>query len=165
MMGIKETPINVRTYYKLFISSAKKKAEIARDMLSANREELGKLNRIINNNLQNYLNKGNNYELTSDLYELLKYAKRQKEIYELEQDLNKFNRMSILTLKEYTEILRVYYTQVHKELILNGNGYAFGNNIGWICVNRCRITGNKKTLDYAATKKREEELLRQGKRI
>lgn len=197
MMGIKETPINVRTYYKLFISSAKKKAEITRDMLSANREELGKLNKIINNNLQNYLNnfnidllkyeefilnkyidgrflkmcngaylnKGNNYELTSDLYELLKYAKRQKEIYELEQDLNKFNRMSILTLKDYTEILRVYYTQVHKELILNGNGYAFGNNIGWICVNRCRITGNKKTLDYAATKKREEELRRQGKRI
>ena len=51
MMGIKETPINVKTYYKLFISSAKKKAEIARDMLSANREELGKLNKIINNNL------------------------------------------------------------------------------------------------------------------
>ena len=72
-MGIKETPINVRTYYKLFISSAKKKAEIARDMLSANREELGKLNRIINNNLQNYLNNFNIDLLKYEEFILNKY--------------------------------------------------------------------------------------------
>lgn len=42
---------------------------------------------------------------------------------------------------------------------------CFSNGIGWICVNRCVIDKKKPILDYAATKKREKELIEKGERI
>lgn len=110
-------------------------------------------------------NKENNYELTGEAYSLYNYAELLKKINDINNQLKLYAKLLKLTLKQYTEILRTYYTQVHKELILNGNGYAFSNNIGWICVNRCVIRSAKKTIDFAATKKREAELRSQGKRI
>lgn len=112
-----------------------------------------------------FVNKQNDYELVGDLFTLFELADKQRLIYQLKQSIELYKKCIALSLKEYTEILRLYYTEVHKKLILEGMGYSFSGRIGWICVNRCIINRTKPTLDYAATKKREKELIAEGKRI
>ena len=111
------------------------------------------------------INKQNDYELVGDLFTLYELAAKQKEIYDLKQDIRLFKKCINLNLKQYTEILRSYYTEVHKKLVLEGEGYAFSGDLGWICVNRCVIDKKHPMLDYAATKKREKELIEKGERI
>lgn len=111
------------------------------------------------------INKQNNYELIADLFNLFDLADTQKQIYDCVQRITFYKKCINLTLKEYTEILRIYYTEVHKKLILEGQGYAFSNGIGWICVNRCVFDRRHPMLDYAATKKKERELREKGERI
>ena len=112
-----------------------------------------------------FINRSNNYELDIDLYDLFTLARQQFEISNLEHNIEFINKLLSLTLKQYTEILRVYYTEVHKKLILEGGGYNISNGIGWICVNRCVIKRRRPRIDYAATKKREAELKAAGKRL
>lgn len=111
------------------------------------------------------INKQNNYELIADLFNLFDLADTQKQIYDCIQRITFYKKCINLTLKEYTEILRIYYTEVHKKLILEGQGYAFSNGIGWICVNRCVFDRRHPMLDYAATKRKEKELREKGERI
>lgn len=112
-----------------------------------------------------YMNKINDYELSSDLFDLYNVANQQKKVYDYEKEIQFCDKMLKLSLKQYTEILRTYMTAVHKALILEGDGYAFGHNIGWICINRCILKRPRPHIDYAATKKREAELKAAGKRI
>lgn len=113
-----------------------------------------------------FVNSKNDYKIVSELFDLYQYVEVLKSIYDLENDIIKYNKLLKLTLKEYSNILKIYYTEVHKQLILEGKGYAFSNHIGWICINRCATSKRSKPkLDYAATKKREAELKAQGKRI
>lgn len=111
------------------------------------------------------INKQNDYELVADLFNLYDLADTQKQIYDCGKSIEFYKKCIKITLKEYTEILRIYYTEVHKKLILEGQGYAFSNGIGWICVNRCVFDRRKPMLDYAATKKKEKELIEKGERI
>lgn len=111
------------------------------------------------------INKENDYELVSDAFNLYDLAAKQKELYDCYNNIRLYEKCIKVTLKEYTEYLRTYYTEVHKKLILEGQGYAFSNNIGWICVNRCVIDKKTPMLDFAATKRREKELLEKGERI
>lgn len=111
------------------------------------------------------INKQNNYELVADSFNLFDLADTQKQLDDCIQRITFYKKCIKLTLKEYTEILRVYYTEVHKKLILEGQGYAFSNGIGWICVNRCLFDKRHPMLDYAATKKKEKELREKGERI
>lgn len=112
-----------------------------------------------------FVNRGGEYEMVSDLYDLYKLAKTQKHIYDFNQDLKLINKVLDLGLYEYANVLKTYYTEVHKKLILEGAGYVFDNNLGWICINRCHLNHPKRPIDYAATKKRKEELIKAGKRI
>lgn len=112
-----------------------------------------------------YLNKKEQYKLTVELYHLLRYAKLQEKIYRLEKDIVFYNKLVSLNTKEYTEILREYYKQLHKFMILNGYGYSLGE-IGWICINRCHVKKTfRKLIDFQATKRREKQLLAEGKKI
>lgn len=112
-----------------------------------------------------FINRSNNYTLVSDLFNLYNLAKLQKQIYDINVDLVKYEKLIALPYKEYVRIMKVFATEIHKQLILNGNGYAFGKGIGWICVNRCIIKNPRPKLDFAATKKRKAELLAEGKRL
>lgn len=113
-----------------------------------------------------FLNRKNDYKLVSELYDLYTYADRLKEIKELENQITHCNKLLGLSLAQYNEMLRIYYTEVHKKLILEGCGYSFGERIGWICINRVLVKNTrKKMIDYAATKKREAELKAKGIRI
>lgn len=111
------------------------------------------------------INKQNDYELTTDSFNLFDLADTQKQIYECTQSIDFYKKCSNIKLKEYNTILKTYYTEVHKKLILKGQGYAFSNGIGWICVNRCTFDKRHPMLDYAATKKKEKELKEKGERI
>lgn len=108
---------------------------------------------------------GENPEARGSLVFLYNYAKLQKENSVILKNNILYAKLLNLNIKEYNAILRTYYTEVHKQLILNGYGYAFSNNIGWICINRCKNFNSKPCLDFAATKKREKELKASGKRI
>lgn len=112
-----------------------------------------------------FMNRDGNYKLVSDLYDIYNYGNNQNNIHELEENIKHYNKLLSLSLKDYTEMLRLFYTEVHKKLILEGKGYVFGERIGWICVNRIVLKNNKKLVDYAATKKREKELKEKGIRI
>lgn len=112
-----------------------------------------------------FLNRKDNYKMVSELYDLYGYASKLKDIYDIQKDILHCQKMLDIKFKEYTEILRTYYTEVHKQMIVNGYGYSFGERIGWICINRVLTSNKVKVLDYAGTKKREKELKAQGKRI
>ena len=112
-----------------------------------------------------FVNRRDEYELVADLYDLYKLAKYQKQIYLYKKDLALVDKILSLGLYQYKDILKAYYTEVHKKLILDGAGYVFDNNMGWICINRCHLNNPKRPLDYAATKRRKEELIKEGKRI
>jgi hypothetical protein len=67
--------------------------------------------------------------------------------------------------KEYNDICRVFYNEVARRLILYGEGYALEGNLGWLCINRCKLVNARPKLDFAKTKQRKQELLNEGKRL
>lgn len=196
-MSIKRTPINYRTYYKMFID--KKSAErdklihyrsecinknnsIRNDLLKDNKTYISKYNldltnypELTTNNYIDgslfkvskglYLNKKDDYISQPEALILYDYACRMKEIYELDIEISKISLMALLSIDKYLEIMKIYYNKVHEMMIIEGKGYDIGNNLGWICINRCKRTSNKKVIDFAATKKKEKELIEKGEKI
>lgn len=112
-----------------------------------------------------YMNKKDDYRLIADLYDLYMCAILQKEKHDFGKEVQVYEKMCSLTLKEYLNIVRTYYTEVQKKLILEGKGYAFEGSLGWICINRYKIRTRRKKINFAATKKREAELKAEGKKI
>lgn len=112
-----------------------------------------------------FINKGGNYELIGSRFNLYNLAKLQKDVDKIERDLIFINRMLKLSLAEYKDILKMYYFKVHEKLICDGQGYVFGNDIGWVCLNRCKVVTTRPKLDYAKTKERKKQLLAEGRRL
>ena len=113
-----------------------------------------------------FINRKSKYIATAELYQLYKFAKKQKDLYELKHQIDIWERMLDLSIAEYQEVLQSFYTEVHKKLIIDGVGYVFENPIGWICINRCKIVkGRRKKLNFQATKLNKEKLLAEGKRL
>lgn len=112
-----------------------------------------------------YLNKKNDYVLTSVNFNVYNYAKLQKELYQLKKDSILYDKLLQLSLKEYTNLLKAYYNKVHEKLICQGYGYAFHGKIGWICINRCHIINQKSHIDYNQTKLNKIKLIAEGKKL
>lgn len=112
-----------------------------------------------------FINRKNNYEANAQLFHLYRYARKQKEVHDLEHDLNHYDKLLSLTKRQYSSILRTFYTEVHRQMILFGKGYVFEGNLGWICINRCHIDEAKRRIDYFATAKRKKEILEAGGRL
>lgn len=112
-----------------------------------------------------YLNRKNNYELTSDLYDLLKLADKQFKIHNLNISLEKYNKILSVKANDYIMYIRTFFNEVHKKMILEGYAYHYGNNIGDVVINRVKVNTNRKTLDYKATKLRKAEILAKGGRV
>ena len=112
-----------------------------------------------------YINKGNNYELTSDLYTLLKLAKKQYRIYELDKALDLYDKVLAVKANEYTNYVREFFNVVHKKMIIEGKAYGFGNGIGDVFINRVKNVSNRKKLDYKATKLKKAEIVANGGRL
>lgn len=111
-------------------------------------------------------NKQGDYELVGDFAQLFKLADTQKKIYKLKQSIEFCDKMLSLSSRDYSTIVRYFFSIVHKKLILEGCAYKYGGNIGAVFINRVhKKRRGRPTLDFAATKKRKEELLAQGKKL
>ena len=193
-MGIKETPTNFRVYYtcmKEYYNKQKDEAgqiidaltaEITRqksDILAkeqAYKEEyhivLSDYQEFVHNEYidgtffkvtQNYFTKNDHIE--QDLWDLYDLAKKQKTIHDLRRDVEFYDKLTSLTIRQYTEILRTYYTEVQRQMILNGAGYVFEGSLGWICINRCKIDKQRTHIDFSKTKKKKAEIVANGGRL
>lgn len=96
------------------------------------------------------------------LLTILRYANTLKPIFDLKHQIDNYNRILKLSLKEYTEIVNKYYVEVQKNLILKGKGYEFPNKIGFLCINRCKLQFAKRKLDFMATTHNKEKLILEG---
>lgn len=193
-MALKDSPTTYCDYYKLMKERASQRREEVEERIEELDKETRKLFKDINNNLDNikfnprryeefvrnkyidgtflriarsaFMNRKDGYTLVSDLYDIYNLAKLQKELHESKLELHKLNKMLELNRNSYRELLKTFYNEVHKQLIVDGNGYVFEGKIGWICVNRIHIEERKRqTLDFAASKKRKAELIAAGIKV
>lgn len=112
-----------------------------------------------------YLNRKNDYELTTDLHNLLKLANKQYRVFELGNQIDMFDKIIKFKRTDYTRYMRIFFNEVHKKMIIEGCAYHFGNNIGDVLINRVRQTSKRKFIDYKATKEKKEEILAKGGRL
>lgn len=111
-----------------------------------------------------YLNNRSDFEHFGASYDVYKLAKLQKDIHDITKQ-NELNlKLANIGYKEYLNIIKTFYTEVQRQLILEGNGYSLGQ-VGWFCINRCVIEKARPMLDFAATKKRKEELKSSGAKV
>lgn len=122
----------------------------------------GKLFRLAKNL---FINRKEHYNISADAYNLYKVAKSQKDIADIKNQIDKYIKLVNLSIEEYRKYLVIITNTIHKKMILEGYGYAFSGKLGWICINRCKLTKPKKKIDYAKTKKRKQELIEQGAEI
>lgn len=111
------------------------------------------------------INRKGGYELIGRNFDIYRLAKTQKEIYDVKKDIALYDKILSLNMKEYNKLLKIFYTKVQEKLIIDGLGYAFEGMMGWICINRCRVTNVRPHIDYKATREREAQLKAEGKRI
>lgn len=191
-MASKNVPIGISDYYKAMrerITNIKAKVEYTFDSLS---DELNVLREIIEDNKEVYkvkfnldLDKFADYvndkytdglllikssKLINDysgenallLSKLVSYAKKLEVCNKLEVKLNLYDRCLDVNFRTYTAALKEYFNEVHKHMILEGEGYMISSNIGWICINRIKNTRKKPRLDYIKTKRKKDELIAKG---
>lgn len=103
-------------------------------------------------------------EIKGYAFRLLSLAKAQKQFHDNLFAIHKAAKIETLTYSEYRKILKTFYFEVQKQMILNGYGYVLEGNIGWICLNRVKVNkdGRKKTIDFSATAKKKKEIIDKG---
>lgn len=107
----------------------------------------------------------NNNKEKDILTPLVLYVNRLQYLNNLTTKLSIYRRCADLSIKEYTEYLRTYYTEIQKKLIKEGAGYLISRRIGWLCINRVKNTRVKPVLDYKKTAAKKKEILERGGRI
>ncbi len=112
-----------------------------------------------------FLNKQNDYTLTSELSDLLKLAEKQYKIVELKKQLEFYDKVLSIKVNEYTRYMRTYFNEVHKKMIIEGYAYHFGHNLGDVIINRVKVTSKRKHIDYKATKEKKAQILANGGRL
>lgn len=113
-----------------------------------------------------FINRKKDYTATNPSYTLYKLARLQKELYDLKHQIDIYEQMLDITMEDYRKVLETFYTEVHKHMIINGEGYVFEEPLGWVCINRCKIVeGKRKKLNFKATKENKEKLIAEGKRL
>lgn len=112
-----------------------------------------------------FYNRTNDYELTARLFDLYTFAMKQKDIKDLNDRLYIADKILDLSLSQYTDILSIYFNEVHKQMIKDGCGYKIGD-IGWVCINRFKLKeGGKRSINYIETRRKKAQLLSEGKKL
>lgn len=127
-----------------------------------NKYSTGKFNRYISSM---FIKGDGEYEIKPELYTLKKLSDYMKKLYEIEKEIQICQKVMALNMRQYAEILRVYYQEVHKKMILDGCGYALPGRCGWLVINRFKFENRRPTIDYNKTRKREMALRAAGKKI
>lgn len=128
-----------------------------------------KENRYINGDLLKVakgivINKGEDYRLVGTKYDIYNLASQQKQIRDLTKELDSINNLLKIRIKDFYNILRVYYEKVQEKLILDGYGYVLPTGLGYLCIARQKIGEHHRTMiDYAKTKQAKDKLIAEGK--
>lgn len=109
-----------------------------------------------------FLNRNNNYELTTDLYNIYTLATLQKDVFDIFKEIEVAKKIADISMDEYRQIVKAFYTEVQRQMIMEGKGYVFEGFLGWTCINRCKAVQPKATIDYVKTKQKEEEVRAAG---
>jgi len=112
-----------------------------------------------------FMNKKNQYQVVMELLDIYKLASFQKALKEDEDKLALEEKKYDLDYFKYRDILRVYYSQVHKEMIDNGNGYVMSGMLGCMLFNRFKLKGNRKAINFRETNKRKAEIKANGGKV
>lgn len=96
-----------------------------------------------------------------DIIELAKWCSILKNEYETNSTLRLTKIKTQLTFDDYKKCLFDFYCQVHK-IILNGGIYKFSHGIGTIRFRKFTFNENYRSIDFAATRKRKQELIDAG---
>ena len=177
-IGIKQTPVGVKSYYKnnrLIISEKlKENKEKLNELIEVNNLAYNKVKSYSNIYLNNYgfdikkykefidnkyidgellkdakilvSNDENNSKNRFALIVLLRYANSLTNIHNINKTISINEKIANLSLKEYTAIVNKYYTEVQKELILKGATYHLPYKLGYIFINRFKITSTKRKI-------------------
>ena len=197
MAGIKETPTNVRVYYKSMKDAYTLKREEALKNLVELRAKVDDLYNIVstdfennqkdyNINLNDYIefknneyidgkflrtakgiviNRDGNYELVGRNFDIYQLAKTQKDIVDIQKNIDFCNKLLNVTVNEYINLVKLFYSKVQEQMVINGYGYVFEGFMGWICINRAKNKFNGTRIDYQKTKERKAQLLAEGKKL
>lgn len=112
-----------------------------------------------------YMNRKNNYTLVADFFDIYSLARKQKEIYDLGKQITLYDKVSKVSMNDYKNILKTFYETVHTRLITKGEGYRFEGQLGWTAIRRMKFKEPGSKVNYAATKKRKQELKAQGVKV
>lgn len=112
-----------------------------------------------------YLNRKNDYELTSDLFDLLSLANGQQKVARLTKAVKVTSKILELNYFQYRAFIKEYYMKVQRAMIIDGYGYKFEGNTGWICINRVHRSNDKFFVAFNETNKERRRLKELGKRV
>jgi len=108
--------------------------------------------------------KNDNPERRILLIQLVKYCNVCKLEIDIYKRLALVNKKKNLSFADYRDYVYKYYSKVHK-FLLEGKGYKYMNKIGTLYIERVQIEGSGTKINFAATRKRKEELIAKGVKL
>lgn len=113
-----------------------------------------------------FTTKGNRLQDATDILNLLKYAKYQQELVELDKTIELSSKAVKIKRDEYIDYIIKYTMEIHKVLFLEGAGYKISNGIGTISIIRYKNKGKSdKIIDYNETNKARRKALENGEQL
>ena len=112
-----------------------------------------------------FIHYSRNETVKTQVLKIYSYAKKLEKFNEKIKRLAIVRRCSDLSIRQYNDLLKIYMTKVHEELVLNGNGYVMSPVLGTICISRCKLDNPRKKLNFKATKANKEKILNDGGRL
>lgn len=127
--------------------------------LAKNVYENGAFYRVIKNALLRY---PEDYQRSIEFKELVEYVGKKKDMYDIEPKIKHYDKCLALSLEQYRELLKTFYDEVTRQMVLEGYGYRFEGRLGYVVINRCRKYKGRRSIDIHKTKERKKELEAQG---
>jgi len=95
---------------------------------------------------------------------LMRYCNIIRREFRSNEELTLLTREMNIKLGVYRDYLCNFFNRVHK-IILEGDAFKLGNNIGTIILNYVDMKNHKQIIDYTASRKKKAELKAAGKKI
>lgn len=131
-----------------------------------NMYESGKFLRTIKGLQYKYLKTETKPECIGNVITLYELASNQESLYKSKLEIEKINIILSYNFSNFLEILKIFYNEVSKYLVLNAYGYVFESDLGWVCFNRVKCPHNKKPkINFQETMKNRKQYIAEGKKV
>lgn len=104
------------------------------------------------------------------ILQIIKYCNTLKKIHYTNISIKQSENRTNISFKQYKEYVKAFYQYGVHKCCLQGYAYKYGYGIGKLMINRWKLIGSnlpnykgRKIIDYKATKKAKEQLLKEGK--